>query len=334
MRGESGEVTRWLSTEPKSPPIRAQKEYALKVSEDIYSVETVLYEQVLTRSHVVHGERVALIDTGMNSTYGQFVEVLDALGLKINDVALILHTHGHVDHIGSDLQVSRASKCLIGAHRLAAPWIEDHELQFKEVMGLYPAILPASTETYEWYMGIMDGNTRVDLKFDEGLTIDLGEGVTLRVYHLPGHTEGDVGFYLSAGRTMIIGDATPFLEDLSVGLYYDPAVMLNTLNRLATLRKELPFDRLLSGHYGPMYGEQIGEYLGECSDYVSAYEGRVLGRVKAGREGATLGEVAQATAEELGKSYDAVALVTSHGHLRDLQSRGLLREAGGRWTIA
>ena len=143
-----------------------------------------------------------------------------------------------------------------------------------------------------------------------------------------------MGFYLRAGRTMIIGDAAPFLEDLSVGLYYDPAVMLNTLNRLATFRKELPFDTLLSGHYGPMYGKEIGEYLDECSDYVSAYEGRVLGRVKAGTEGATLGEVAQATAEELGKSYDAVALVTSHGHLKDLQIRGLLREAGGRWTIA
>ena len=140
----------------------------MKVTEGIHSVETVLYEKVLTRSHVVHGERVALIDTGMNSTYGQFVEVLDGLSLKINDVALILHTHGHVDHIGSDLQVSQASKCLIGAHRLAARWIEDHELQFKEVMDLYPETLPASKETHEWFMGIMDGNTRVDLKFEEG----------------------------------------------------------------------------------------------------------------------------------------------------------------------
>ena len=172
-------------------------------------------------------------------------------------------------------------------------------------------------------MGIMDGNTRVDLKFEEGLTIDLGEGVTLRVYHLPGHTEGDVGFYLSAERTMIIGDATPFLEDLSVGLYYDPAVMLKTIERLAALRKELPFDTLLSGHYDPMRGKEIDVYLSQCSDYVAEYEGLVLERVRAAREGATLGDVAQAAAEALGKSYDAVALVTSHGHLKDLRSRDL-----------
>lgn len=306
----------------------------MKASEDIYTVETVLYENVLTRSHVVHGERVALVDTGMNSTYGQFVEALGGLGLKIDDVALILHTHGHVDHIGSDLQVSRASRCLIGAHRLAAPWIEDHELQFKEVMGLYPETLPASTETHDWYMGIMDGNTRVDLKFEEGLTIDLGKGVTLRIYHLPGHTEGDVGFYVSAGRIMIIGDATPFMEDLSVGLYYDPAVMLNTLTRLATLRKELPFETLLSAHYEPMRGKEIDEYVDLCLAYLAAYEGRVLERVREARGGATLGDVARAVAEGLGKAYDAVALVTSHGHLKDLSSRGLLREVGGLWTMA
>ena len=306
----------------------------MEVAKRIHSVETVLYEKVLTRSRVIHGERVVLIDTGMNSTYAQFAEVLDGLHLKISDVALILHTHGHVDHIGSDLQVARASKCLIGAHRLAAPWIEDHELQFKEVMDLYPGILTASTETHDWFMGIMDGNTRVDLKFEEGLTIDLGEGVTLRVYYFPGHTEGDVGFYLSAERTMIIGDATPFMEDLSVGLYYDPAMMLNTLKRLAALHNELPFDTLLSAHYDPMRGEEIDKYLGECSDYVAEYEGRVLERVREARGGVTLGDVARAVAEALGKSYDAVALATSHGHLKDLSTRGLLQEVGGRWTLA
>jgi glyoxylase-like metal-dependent hydrolase (beta-lactamase superfamily II) len=201
-------------------------------------------------------------------------------------------------------------------------------------MDLYPEILPASKETHDWFMGIMDGNTRVDLKFEEGLTIDLGKGVTLQVYHFPGHTQGDVGFYLYAERTMIIGDATPFLEDLSVGLYYDPVVMLKTIERLAALRRDLPFDALLSGHYDPMRGKEIDVYFSQCSDYISAYEGLVLGRVKAAREGATLGEVAQTTAEALGKSYDAVALVTCHGHLKDLQARDLVREVGERWTMA
>jgi glyoxylase-like metal-dependent hydrolase (beta-lactamase superfamily II) len=131
---------------------------------------------------------VALIDTGMSGTDGQLVEVLSEMGLGMEDVALVLQTHGHVDHIGSDRQVSMASRCLIGAHRLAASWIEDHELQFQEVMNPYPETLPASMETHDWYMGIMDGNTRVDLKSDEGLAIGLGKEVTLEVLHLPGHS--------------------------------------------------------------------------------------------------------------------------------------------------
>jgi glyoxylase-like metal-dependent hydrolase (beta-lactamase superfamily II) len=306
----------------------------VKATTGIHSVETILYEKVLTRSHVICGERVALIDTGTSVTYGQLAEVLRELGLGMEDVALVLHTHGHGDHIGSDLQVSKASRCLIGAHRLAASWIEDHELQFQEVMNPYPEALPASKETHDWYMAMMDGDTRVDLKFEEGLAIDLGEGVALEVLHLPGHTPGDVGFYWRAGRTMIIGDAAPFLEDLSVALYYDPAVMLTTVRRLAALRKELPFATLLSGHYAPMREGEIDLYLDGCVAYVSTFERTVLDRVKASSAGATLGEVSQTTADCLRKSYDAVALVTSLGHLKALEAQRSLRRVGDRWMNA
>jgi hypothetical protein len=84
---------------------------------------------------------------------------------------------------------------------------------------------------------------------------------------------------------MIIGDATPFLEDLSVALYYDPAVMLMTLRRLAELRRELPFETLLSGHYAPMHGGEIDSYLDCCAAYVSPFEEVVPERVKASSAG-------------------------------------------------
>ena len=306
----------------------------MQVDDKLYSIDTALYEAVLTRSHLVVGDYLVLIDSGIKSTYGQVVETLKGLGFNVAAIKLLLISHGHADHVGSNYQIAQASGCLVGAHQLAVPWVENYQLQFDAVFDPFPEILPASQEVRDWVFGSMDRGSRVDLRFDEGLVIDLGQGVTLEVFHLPGHTPGDVGYYQRDSRTMIIGDATPFLEDLSLALYYDLKVMRNTLGRLQSLRHELPFDTLLSSHYPPMRGAEIDHHLQECLGYMLAIEEIVVKQVCASGHGATHAEIAQAAAQTFGKGYDFVALTTSYAHLKDLEARGGIVQKNGRWIPA
>lgn len=306
----------------------------MQVDNEIYSIDTVLYEAILTRSHLVVGDYLVLIDSGIKSTYGEVVDTLKGLGLNMASIKLLLISHGHADHVGSNYQIAQASGCLIGAHKLAVPWVENYQLQFAEVFDPFPDILPVSQELRDWVYGSMDQGARVDLQFDEGLLINLGQGITLEVFHLPGHTPGDVGFYRRSSRTMIIGDATPFLEDLSLALYYNLAVMRDTIHRLQSLRQELPFDTLLSSHYPPIRGAQIDDYLQACLDYLLAFEEIVMKRVCASAYGATHAEVAQAAAQTLRKGYDFVALTTTYAYLKDLEARGAIVQTNGRWIAA
>lgn len=48
-----------------------------------------------------------LIDTGMPSTLTEILEKIAALGYDVRDVRHILHSHGHIDHIGSTAALVR-----------------------------------------------------------------------------------------------------------------------------------------------------------------------------------------------------------------------------------
>jgi glyoxylase-like metal-dependent hydrolase (beta-lactamase superfamily II) len=304
----------------------------MKVNDKIYSIDTVLYEDVVTCSYLVLADYAVLIDSGIKSvTYEEVVQTLKGLGLKITDLKLLLHSHGHVDHVGSNYQIVEASGCLVGAHKLDAPWVEDHELQYQQVFDAFPHVTPATLEFRDAIFGFMDQETRVDLKFDEGLIIDLGQGVAVEVFRLPGHSPGQVGYYMKEAGIMIIGDATPFMEDLSLALYYDVEIMRSTINRLRSLRKTLPFDTLLSAHYPPMRGAKIDDYLQECLNYMATFEEIVMKTVRASSDGANHGGVAQAAAQAIGKENDFVALTTSYAHLKDLEARGVIVEKDGHW---
>lgn len=62
--------------------------------------------------------RTVLIDSGLDKNFLSLQENLFTLGLKVKDIELIINTHEHLDHIGSNRYFQESS--LIAAHRLAA----------------------------------------------------------------------------------------------------------------------------------------------------------------------------------------------------------------------
>jgi glyoxylase-like metal-dependent hydrolase (beta-lactamase superfamily II) len=96
-------------------------------------------------------------------------KVLAQIGQR--QVLAILLTHGHVDHIGAVEAVRKATDAPVYIQ------IADAELL---------------------------GDIRADEWLNDGDTIDLDHH-TLRVFHTPGHTEGQVCFMLDDGRA-IVGD--------------------------------------------------------------------------------------------------------------------------------
>ena len=131
--------------------------------------------------------RNVLIDSGLDQHFLCLQEGLLSLGLKIRDIDLVINTHEHLDHIGSNRYFQESS--WIAAHRFAATKItlEDH----------YVTLYRSGDRN--------DVPLRIHLWLENRSLFDLGSH-TLEVIHTPGHTSGSICIYEFKTKVLFSGD--------------------------------------------------------------------------------------------------------------------------------
>lgn len=155
---------------------------------------------------------LALIDIGLDAKHVDRVfDGLKEFSWSPGDIKHVLITHAHYDHCGGLAELQRRINVTTYAHRLDAPIIRGeqsvHFADPKDLSGLprlmYSAMsrnLPTTTPA------------RVDVDLNDNESLDaIYEG--LQVVHLPGHSYGQVGFWLSNEKMLLGGDVmmhTPF----------------------------------------------------------------------------------------------------------------------------
>jgi hydroxyacylglutathione hydrolase len=158
--------------------------------------------------------RNVLIDSGLDQNFLCLQEQLLSLGLKVRDIDLVINTHEHLDHIGSNRYFQESS--FIAAHRFAATKItlEDHYVT-----------LYRSGDRNEIPL-------RIHLWLENRSLFDLGSH-TLEVIHTPGHTSGSICIYefktkaLFSGDTVFAGGTLSYIaESGSVGDYVNSIMRL------------------------------------------------------------------------------------------------------------
>jgi len=158
--------------------------------------------------------RNVLIDSGLDQNFLCLQEQLLSLGLKVRDIDLVINTHEHLDHIGSNRYFQESS--FIAAHRFAATKItlEDHYVT-----------LYRSGDRNEVPL-------RIHLWLENRSLFDLGSH-TLEVIHTPGHTSGSICIYefktkaLFSGDTVFAGGTLSYIaESGSVGDYVNSIMRL------------------------------------------------------------------------------------------------------------
>ncbi len=163
--------------------------------------------------YVVEGCKRGLIDTAAPGAH--LLEALGKIGLNPADIDMVLNTHGHPDHTGGNAVIKAGGKAEICIHRSDTAFVEEHERCFDEFYApvtnslLGPEAVVKQREDFVYFLG---PDLVVDRALEDGDLVDLGDGVILRVIHLPGHTPGSVGFLLEEDGILIAGDSTPGLN--------------------------------------------------------------------------------------------------------------------------
>ncbi|MFX1352892.1 MAG: MBL fold metallo-hydrolase [Promethearchaeota archaeon] len=166
--------------------------------------------------YLIVGEELnLLIDTGIITKFNSFNYLITTeIGLKVEDIDLVINTHEHFDHISSNAYFH----CPFAAHRWAAAKIHNSD----ELI----------TKGKKWGIDLTD--LRINIWLEDRNIIDLGNTV-LKVVETPGHTSGCICLYepyqnyLFSGDTLYKGAITNIYESGSISEYIDSLEILNTL---------------------------------------------------------------------------------------------------------
>ncbi len=171
--------------------------------------------------------RAALVDPG--GDVDVLLAAVDRAGVKLDKLLL---THGHLDHVGGALELSRRLDLpIVGPHRDDQFLLDN--LPSQSVMFGFPAALPFAPTRW-----LCDGDK-----------VGLGE-LELRVIHCPGHTPGHVVLFEPESRHAFVGDVlfkgSIGRTDFPRGNYDD--LIASIRNKLFPLGDDVAF---VPGH-GPM----------------------------------------------------------------------------------
>ncbi len=149
---------------------------------------------------------VTIIDAGVPAYYSELTAELAAMGRTIEDVRVLVLTHGHDDHIGfaERLRVERGVPASI--HELDAALARGEVANPSAGMGERRL---RSLLHYMLWLARRGGMRTTALTevgtFDPGTTLDIPGA--LRVIHTPGHTPGSVTFHAPGHDALFVGDA-------------------------------------------------------------------------------------------------------------------------------
>lgn len=189
------------------------KIHRLKINFNMASdVESFVY------LYIIVGEKIHLIDTGVDGTETVICQYLKKIGRNIAGIQNILLTHSHPDHIGSAYAIKQLSpNCKIHGSKREKEWIEDIDKQFKE-------------RPIPNFYGLVNHSIPLDRVLSHDDVLKLEERISIRVVETQGHSNGCLSYYWVEEKVLFTGDAVPFEREIPV--YVSAKDSIQSLERM------------------------------------------------------------------------------------------------------
>lgn len=190
-------------------------------------------------TYVLVDDRLILIDTSSESDAKTVLGYLDKLRIKPRDLATIIITHVHPDHVSGLARIKRDSPAKVAASRIEADFI-------------------SKKRTYDGPPGAAlqrHPGTPVDVILEDGQTVD-----GLKVIYTPGHTRGSISLLDESRSLLIAGDAAnnekglgPMDDQFNV----DPKTHRESIKKVAGFQ----FENAVFGHGRPIKGGASAQFV-------------------------------------------------------------------------
>ncbi len=208
----------------------------------IYRITAIWNWDSIVELFFIDAPTRALIDTGASDTPRRYVEpALRTLGLKLDDIDVILNTHGHQDHMGGNHWLLAHSQAQVYMHQADAFLVSDLDAHMAYIWHADTHALGQDVSGRRaQFMQTVTGPSAVHRRLADDDVVDLGDDVQLRVVHVPGHSPGSVAYHWEDKGIAFIGDAVQGFGSKPgmFPLYYTASGYEESMVRLAGMQIE------------------------------------------------------------------------------------------------
>jgi len=193
------------------------------------------------------GSDLTLVDTGYRGGAKRIFKEVRRLGYSPSDLANIIITHHHADHVGNLAVIKAATQAKVITHPADAPYIDGRLPQPGPVRPQWLSKGPALLRRL--WTATPAG---VDILVNDNDELPILDGI--KVVHTPGHTLGSICLFRQQQRLIIVGDllANRFRLRLPSKMFtVDMAQDIHSIERLS----RLDFDIICFGHGPPIMGK-------------------------------------------------------------------------------
>jgi len=219
----------------------------MKLTKHIYSFSGIWGTGVWGANvYLLVDNSLTLVDTGFKGRHRQILKEVRKLGYSPSDIANIIITHHHADHVGSLAVLKEITRAKVIAHPADAPYIDG---RLPQPQPRPPAPRWLSKALAPLHQLWATTPVAVDISANEGDELPILGGI--EVLHTPGHTPGSICLFLQEERLVIAGDVLADRFGLrlpSKAFTVDIAQEINSINRVASL----DFDIICFGHGLPL----------------------------------------------------------------------------------
>jgi glyoxylase-like metal-dependent hydrolase (beta-lactamase superfamily II) len=202
----------------------------------------------LIGTHILPGERLALVDPGPATTLDSLEAGLAGRGLSLSDIHAVLLTHIHLDHAGATgTIVARAPHVQVYVHVIGAPHVIAPERLIRSAARLYGDLMNTL------WGDILPVPAENVTAVTDGQTIRLGKRA-VDVHYTPGHASHHVTYFDRDTGAAFVGDVTgvrlpgtPYVRPATPPPDVDLEAWAKSLQTLV----ELDPAALLLTHFGP-----------------------------------------------------------------------------------
>jgi len=227
-----------------------EKVHAIKIPFKIKMKTGALLDRFVYVYLIYGKEEVYLIDSGISSSKEIICGYLKETGKNCEDLALIIHTHAHPDHIGATKSLKEVSNLAIAIHPQETSWLEDTEKQFRE------RPVPGFHE-------LVEGSVKVDMALEDHDVIELEENLHIEVIHTPGHSPGSISLIIPEKKVLFTGDALPVAGEMPI--YDDFNESIDTLKKLKDLEN---IDFVLGSWDNPKTFKEAQKSIDDSIEYL------------------------------------------------------------------